>query len=115
MIYSGSCHCGKTAYTVEGELQEVTECNCSICQRRGYLLWFLPREKLTLKSPETAMKFYTFNKHRIRHYFCPDCGSAPFGLGADGKGREMVAVNIRCLEGVDVAGVKRKLFDGRSL
>jgi hypothetical protein len=41
MTYSGSCHCGKVAYTVEAEMQEAVECNCSICSRRGYLL--LPR------------------------------------------------------------------------
>jgi hypothetical protein len=115
MTYSGSCHCGKIAYTVEAELQEAVECNCSICSRRGYLLWFLPRDKMQLKTPESALRFYTFNKHRIRHYFCPDCGAAPFGMGKDGKGNEMVAINIRCLEGLDIDSVKRKFFDGRKL
>ena len=115
MTYSGSCHCGRIAYTVEAEMQEATECNCSICQSRGYLLWFLPREKLTLKTPEDAMKHYSFNTHRIRHFFCPECGSAPFGMGTDGKGNAMVAVNVRCLEGIDLAAVKRKPFDGRKL
>lgn len=115
MTYSGSCHCGRITYTVEAEMQEATECNCSICQRRGYLLWFLPRSALHLKTPESAMKHYTFNTHRIRHFFCPECGTGTFGLGKDGKGNEMVAVNVRCLEGLDLASVKRKLFDGRAL
>ncbi|MGE5625127.1 MAG: GFA family protein [Bacillota bacterium] len=115
MTYTGSCHCGKIAYTVEAEMQDAVECNCSICQRRGYLLWFLPRSALHLKTPENAMKYYTFNTHRIRHYFCPECGSATFGMGKDGKGNEMVAVNLRCLEGIDLTGVKRKFFDGRKL
>jgi hypothetical protein len=115
MKYHGSCHCGKIAYEVEGELKEVAECNCSICSRRGYLLWFLPRSSLQLKTPDADMTHYTFNKHRIKHYFCPTCGSAPFGMGADGKGNEMAAINVRCLEDVDITGLKINKFDGRSL
>ncbi|MGH8371637.1 MAG: GFA family protein [Gammaproteobacteria bacterium] len=115
MKYHGSCHCGKIAYEVEGELKEVAECNCSICSRRGYLLWFLPRSSLQLKTSDTDMKHYTFNKHRIKHYFCPTCGSAPFGMGADGKGNEMAAINVRCLEDVDITALKINKFDGRSL
>ncbi|MFZ1244960.1 MAG: GFA family protein, partial [Azonexus sp.] len=43
MIYKGSCHCGKVAFEVEGELTNLMDCNCSICQRKGALLWFVPR------------------------------------------------------------------------
>ena len=117
MKYAGSCHCGKISYELEAEQlpDEVVGCNCSICQRRGHLLWFMPRANLQLKSPETDMSYYTFNKHHIKHYFCPVCGCAPFGIGADGKGNEMAAINVRCLEDVDIASLKVKMFDGRSL
>lgn len=115
MMHKGSCHCGKIAYEVEGDLAEVTECNCSICSKRGYLLWFLPGEKLKLLSPESAMRHYTFNTHKIKHYFCPECGSAPFGMGADKSGKAMAAVNVRCLEGVDLAALKVNHFNGRAL
>ena len=27
-----------------GALAAVLSCNCSICQRRGHLLWFVPRD-----------------------------------------------------------------------
>jgi hypothetical protein len=115
MKYAGSCHCGNIAYEVEGEFQEATQCNCSICSRRGYLLAFLPGEKLTLKTPESAMSHYTFNTHRIKHYFCPVCGSAPFGMGAGKGGEPMVAVNLRCLPEVDITAVKINHFDGKNL
>ncbi|MGH8273065.1 MAG: GFA family protein [Gammaproteobacteria bacterium] len=115
MIYQGSCHCGKIAYEVDCEIGEVVECNCSICQRRGHLLTFVPREKLTLKTPEDALADYGFNAHRIHHHFCPNCGCSPFALGADKKGNEMAAINARCLEDVDIAALKIKHVDGRSL
>lgn len=114
MNYKGSCHCGNIAFEVEGELTGAMACNCSICSRKGSLLWFVPRDKLRLLTPENAMSTYTFNKHVIQHRFCPTCGMHPFGEGADPKGNKMAAINIRCLENIDLASVPVQNFDGRS-
>ena len=46
MKYKGSCHCGKIAFEVEGELNGAMACNCSMCSRKGSLLWFVPRDQL---------------------------------------------------------------------
>lgn len=110
----GSCHCGQIRFTVEGDYGEVIECNCSHCSRKGYLLWFVPREKLRLSSPEAMIATYKFNKHVIDHHFCPTCGCAPFGFGKAPDGTATAAVNIRCLEGVDLTTVKRIPYDGRN-
>jgi hypothetical protein len=115
MTYEGGCHCGRIAFEVDGEIAQVMECNCSICSRRGYLLWFVPRAQLRLATPESDLATYTFNTGRIRHHFCPTCGCAPFGFGADEKGNAHAAVNVRCLEGVELPGLKVVAFDGRSL
>lgn len=115
MIHKGSCHCGKVSFEVEGELKGAMACNCSICLRKGSLLWFVPREKLRLLSAEDAANTYTFNKHVIKHRFCPTCGIHPYGEGVDPKGNAMAAVNIRCLEGIDLASVPVQNFDGRSI
>ncbi len=48
MIYKGSCHCGQIAFEAEGNLEQVMECNCSICSKRGALHWFIPRENFRL-------------------------------------------------------------------
>lgn len=114
MNYQGSCHCGASAYEVEGTLEEVMECNCSHCQRKGYLLWFVPRDRLKLKTPPDKLATYTFNKHVIKHQFCPTCGCAPFGFGKGPEGAEMAAINVRCLENVDLKSLKVKPVDGRS-
>lgn len=113
-MYSGSCHCGRISFEVEGELSEVKECNCSHCSRKGYLLWFVPRGQLRLKSPEESMSAYKFNKHVISHHFCPECGCAPLAFGTGPSGAATAAINVRCLEGVDLATLKRVQVDGRS-
>lgn len=115
MIYKGSCHCGKVAFEVEGEIKGAMACNCSICQRKGALMWFVPRDKLRLLTPESALATYTFNKHLIKHRFCPACGMHPYGEANDPKGNAMAAINVRCLEGVDLAAIPVQHYDGRAL
>ena len=114
MIYKGSCHCGRVAFEVEGTVDSALSCNCSICQRKGSLLWFVPRDKLRLLTPEENASTYTFNKHAIKHRFCPNCGMNPYAEGMDPKGNPMAAVNIRCLEGIELASIPVTHFDGRS-
>ena len=115
MDYEGSCHCGKIAFEVEGEIDGALACNCSICARKGSLLWFVPRDKLTLLTPEDAASTYTFNKHVIQHRFCQTCGMHPYAEAVDPKGNPMAAVNIRCLEGIDLSAIPVRTFDGRSI
>jgi hypothetical protein len=113
MKYQGSCHCGKIAFEVEGDLTGATACNCSICSRKGSLLWFVPRDQLRLLTPEDSLGTYTFNKHVIKHHFCKTCGIHPFAEGSDPAGKSTAAINIRCLEGVDLASIPVQHYDGR--
>ena len=114
MLYKGSCHCGRVAFEVEGEIKQLMECNCSMCSRKGSLLWFVPRADLHLMMPDENMSTYTFNKHVIKHRFCPTCGIHPYADGADPQGNRIAAVNVRCLEGIDLEAIPVTHFDGRS-
>jgi hypothetical protein len=114
MKFKGSCHCANVAFEVEGEIESAMSCNCSICQRKGSLLWFVPRDQLHVLTPEANASTYEFNKHVIKHRFCPRCGTHPYGEGADPKGNRIAAINIRCLEQIDLASVPVTHFDGRS-
>lgn len=115
MKHQGSCHCGRMKFEVEGEIDSVISCNCSICQRKGSLLWFVPRTALRLLTPDEDAATYLFNQHAIRHRFCPACGIHPFGEGTGPSGEAMAAVNIRCLEGIELQAIRVEPFDGRSL
>lgn len=111
----GSCHCGRICFEVEGEPEEVMECNCSMCSRKGALMWFIPRDRLHLLFEPDGMSTYTFNKHVVKHRFCPECGMHPFGEARDSNGDYMAAINARCLEEIDLSALAVKQFDGRSL
>ena len=113
--YQGSCHCGRIRFEAEGEIGSALSCNCSMCQRKGWLMWFVPRGALRLLTPESDTSTYLFNKHKIQHRFCPTCGIHPFGEATSPAGQPMASVNLRCIEGIDLAAIPVEHFDGRSL
>ena len=113
--YKGSCHCGRVAYEVDGEIDGALACNCSICQRKGSLLWFVPKAQFRLLTDDAAAKAYEFNRHVIKHRFCPECGIHPYADGVDPKGNAMAAINIRCIEGIELESVPVTHFNGRDM
>ena len=112
--YDGGCHCGKVRYEMTGEVDKVMSCNCSICAKSGSLLTFIPEAQFKLTSGEGDLIDYQFNKHAIHHLFCSTCGVTSFARGIDPKGNEMVAINARCLDDVDLDKLTIMNFDGRS-
>jgi hypothetical protein len=113
--YTGSCHCGAVRYTVEADLsQPVISCNCSMCGRSGTLLAFVPVAQFSLEQGGDSLTDYLFHKEQIHHLFCKVCGIKSFARGHDGKGNEMTAINVRCLDGVDPGTLQVHQVDGRS-
>lgn len=113
-MYTGSCHCGAVTFEVETDLAKVIECNCSHCSRKGFLLTFVPEVQFRLLSGKENMTEYRFNKKVIAHLFCKTCGVQAFGTGQDEQGNKTVAVNVRCLDGVDPKSLQPEFFDGKS-
>jgi hypothetical protein len=97
------------------DLAKGTACNCSICNRAGWLLVFVPASQFKLLSGEDNLTDYQFGKKHIHHPFCKTCGIHAFSHGATSSGAEMRSINVRCLEGVDPAAIPTNHFDGRSL
>ena len=113
--YSGGCQCGQVRYDVELDLsQPVISCNCSMCGRSGTLLAFVPTDKFKLKSGQDRLTDYQFNNHIIHHLFCNTCGIKSFARGKGRDGSEQIAINTRCLDGVDIDTLKITKFDGKS-
>jgi hypothetical protein len=113
--YSGGCHCGKVRFDVTAELGQVISCNCSICTMRGSLLTALKPDQFVLRSGQDNLADYQFYKHVIHHLFCKTCGTQSFSRGTTAKGEERVAINVRCLDNVDLSALKVIPFDGKSL
>jgi hypothetical protein len=54
---------------------------------------------------------YLFNKHAIRHQLC---GVEAFARGSKPDGTEVVAVNVSCIDGIELAKLQMTPIDGRN-
>lgn len=111
-VFQGGCHCGAVRYEVEiAGVPMVYECNCSICQKSGYLHLIVPRSRFRLLSGEDVITSYRFNTGVARHMFCKVCGIKSFYIPRSNP--EGYSVNLRCLDGKpEIAGIEP--FDGRN-
>jgi hypothetical protein len=110
--YSGSCHCGRVSFRVTGALAAADICNCSICQKKGFIHWIVEPARFELLSGADALSTYRFNTGVAEHTFCKYCGIHPFYTPRSDP--DKVDVNVRCLEGVDLTKLELRGFDGRN-
>ena len=114
--YTGGCQCGAVRYEVECSLDQPVTCNCSRCSRLGWIMCFASMEDFSLRSGADRLSVYTFNREIVRHQFCSVCGIEPFARGVPpGRDEEMIAVNVRCLDGIDLDRLEPRKVDGKSL
>ncbi|MES1159012.1 MAG: GFA family protein [Terricaulis silvestris] len=113
--HTGSCQCGAVAFDVNVDLSSTITCNCSRCRRSGTILAFAPWDHFTLIKGEDATTEFQFNKHLIHHKFCTTCGIQSYAQGVDPKGQKTAAVNVRCLDGVDLDALTPHKFNGAKI
>ena len=113
--YDGGCQCGAVRFEATIDLPRPTVRNCSRCPRLGWIMAFTPTDSFTLLRGADSLTEYRFNREVIAHQFCRVCGIEPFARGTPpGAAAEMVAVNVRCIDGVDPASLQPTMFDGKS-
>ena len=115
MTYSGSCHCGNVKIEFDADIKQAISCNCSICSRKGWLLAFVDKKDFKLIQGTESLSDYQFNKRHLHHQFCKNCGISAFSSGSNPQGGETYAINLRCVEGLDLKQIPITEFDGKSL
>jgi len=109
---TGGCHCGRVRFRVTADLDGVTDCNCSVCTKKGFLHLIVPPEQFELLSGADVIATYQFNTGTARHMFCRQCGIHPFYVPRSDP--DKIDVNVRCLDDVDIDGLTIQPFDGRN-
>jgi hypothetical protein len=110
--YEGGCHCGHVRFRVTADLSHVSECNCSICAKKGFLHLIVPPDRFELRSGRDELTTYEFNTKVAKHTFCKTCGIHAFYVPRSDP--DKIDVNVRCLDGVDIAAIRPRLFDGKN-
>jgi hypothetical protein len=97
VTHSGGCHCGAVRFEVTApESLRVTECNCSICSKAGYLHLIVPADRFKLLSGSDRLSAYSFNTHTAKHLFCSVCGVKSFYVPRSHP--DGYSVNARCID-----------------
>ena len=112
-LHRGDCHCGQTKFEFEADSKVVLHrCNCSICQRVGFLHLIIPRAAFNLQTGWENLTLYTFNTGVAKHYFCEICGVKPFYIPRSNP--DGISINFRCVDDSTFDDVKIEDFDGQN-
>ncbi len=110
--HTGGCHCGRVRFEVIApEILTVSDCNCSICSRSGYLHLIVPKSRFKLLSGSEALTTYRFNTGTAKHLFCSTCGIKSFYVPRSHP--DGYSVNARCLDSGTVREMSITQFNGR--
>ncbi len=110
--YEGGCHCGRVRFRVTADLKGITECNCSICAKKGFLHLIVAPQQFLLLSGDGDLASYRFNTGTAKHLFCRTCGIHAFYVPRSDP--DKIDVNVRCLDGIDLGAITPQPFDGRN-
>jgi hypothetical protein len=106
----GGCHCGRVRFRARVDLDRISECNCTICTKKGILHLVTAQEDFELLSGKEALATYTFLTGVAQHIFCSHCGIHAFYVPRSQP--DKISVNARCLDGVDGPGLRATRFFG---
>jgi hypothetical protein len=110
--HTGGCHCGRVRFEIEAPAEvEVSDCNCSICTKSGYLHLIVPAERFRLLQGEDALTTYTFNTGAAKHFFCKVCGVKSFYVPRSHP--DGYSVNFRCLDPGTIKTFRVRPFNGK--
>jgi len=113
ITHTGGCHCGRVRFEViAAEALEVSECNCSMCSKAGYLHLVVPADRFRLLSGSAALTTYAFNTRTAKHLFCSVCGIKSFYVPRSRP--DGFSVNARCLDPGTVKQINVTQIDGRN-
>lgn len=113
--HQGGCHRRKVRFEAVVETNKGITCNCSICLKRGTILAFTPEDQFKILSGGSELAEYLFNKKKIHHYFCKNCGILPFARSQMPDGTPMRAINLRCIDGIEIDAIEVQKYNGRDI
>jgi len=112
ITHRGGCHCGRVRFEVLAPAKiQVSDCNCSICSKAGYLHLVVPAERFKLVSGADVLSTYTWNTGTAKHHFCSVCGVKSFYVPRSHP--DGFSVNARCLDAGTVEAMNVVETNGR--
>src|SRR5258706_14031695 len=113
LTQGGAGHCAGVKLEVVAPADlEVTDCDCNICSKSGYLHLIVPRSRFKLLSGAEVLATYQFNTRTAKHSFCSICGIKSFYVPRSHP--DGYSVNARCLDEGTVTHLSIVPSDGKN-
>ena len=110
----GSCHCGAVQITVPTLPDEVLQCNCSLCQKTGWIGGYWHPDTVVIDVQPDILNRYVQGDRMIELWNCTICGAhthwTPISAPPDRMG-----INMRMFDWSYWRQVPVRAVDGASL
>ena len=113
-MLESTCHCGAVRLEIDATLDEVTDCNCSICRRYGVLWAYYSPTQVSIHPPEGATDIYMWSDREIEFHRCRNCGCVTHWAPVD-KNVDRMGVNARLMPLEVLTKARVRKFDGASM
>ena len=97
MSYNGSCLCGAVKYTIEGGIDSIIHCHCSLCRKSSGTAYatngFVQTDDFVIHKGQDNLTSFAFKPGRYRH-FCTTCGSPIYSSNDDDPSRIRIRAGL---------------------
>ena len=96
-MHQGSCLCGTIQFEIDGSIDNVIHCHCSLCRKASGTAFatngFVQTANLRIRHGESELSQFESTPGRIR-YFCSNCGSPIFSTNSQDPKRVRIRLGV---------------------
>ncbi len=111
-MISGTCHCGAVRFELEGEPEQLVDCNCSRCRRLGALWAHADNTRVTIDAEPGATQAYVWGDRTLESHTCRTCGCTTHWLSLKREEPYRVGVNCRMCDPESISHLRVRRLDG---
>nr|WP_294846883.1 GFA family protein [uncultured Sphingomonas sp.] len=108
------CHCGQVAITLPYVPDEVSQCNCSLCRKTGFMGIYYRPDEIAVSGDVDAYVRRDLDEACLTNWRCRHCGCPTHWTGLGQYADARMGVNARMLDTGVLDGVPVKAVDGAS-
>src|SRR5262249_45823185 len=103
----GGCHCGRVRFRARLDLDLLSQCNCTVCTKKGILHLPVTPENFELLRGKNSLTTYTFGTGVAQHTFCSHCGMHAFYIP---RSQPVAVIGAIVAKGIKLSSYRQIVF-----
>jgi hypothetical protein len=108
------CHCGQVAITLPHLPDEVSQCNCGLCSKTGFIGIYYDPDQVIVTGAVDGYVRSDLDEPCLTNWRCSHCGCATHWTGLGQYAADRMGVNARLLDADVLKGLPVRPVDGAS-